>query len=128
MDLVFHLMVGSKKGVSAHQMHRMLELTYKTAWFMCHRIREAMSDGKLAPPLGGMSRTVEIDEAYIGGKEGNKNDRANAPLVARVGRARHQLWPSWSVVAVSVRSIFQWSMPRTSSRCSRHRSTTSRFL
>ncbi len=42
--LAFHLMASSKKGMSAHQLHRMLGVTYKTAWFLCHRIREAMAD------------------------------------------------------------------------------------
>lgn len=61
----FHLMAASKKGVSAHQLHRMLGLTYKTAWFMAHRIREAMKDGNPGP-LGGSGISVEADETFIG--------------------------------------------------------------
>jgi transposase-like protein len=59
------LMTASKKGVSAHQLHRTLEVTYKTAWFLAHRIREAMRDGELAP-FGGGGGMVEVDETYIG--------------------------------------------------------------
>lgn len=54
----FYLMCSSKKGVSAHQIHRSLNITYKAAWFMCHRIRTAMETGGLAP-LGGEGKTVE---------------------------------------------------------------------
>ena len=61
------LMTASKKGMSAHQMHRMLSVTYKTAWFMCHRIREAMREVNPAP-LGGEGKVVEADEAYKGRK------------------------------------------------------------
>jgi transposase-like protein len=63
--LAFHLMSASKKGISAHQLHRMLGVTYKTAWFMAHRIRECMRDG-FPGPLGGEEKTVEIDEMYVG--------------------------------------------------------------
>lgn len=70
--LAFHLMNSSKKGMSAHQMHRMLGITYKSAWFMCHRIREAMAPIK-AGPLGGHGKIVEADTTYIGGKESNKH-------------------------------------------------------
>jgi transposase-like protein len=63
------LMSASKKGISAHQLHRTLEITYKSAWFLCHRIREAMRDGSLAP-MGGAGKTVEIDETIIGKIEG----------------------------------------------------------
>ena len=59
------LMTASKKGVSAHQLHRTLEVTYKTAWFLAHRIREAMRDGELAP-FGGNGGIVEVDETFIG--------------------------------------------------------------
>ena len=58
------LMTASKKGVSAHQLHRTLEVTYKTAWFLAHRIREAMRDGELAP-FGAGGGGVEVDETYI---------------------------------------------------------------
>ena len=66
--IAYHLMAASKKGISAHQLHRMLGVTYKTAWFMAHRIREAMRE--INPgPLGGEGKAVEVDETYIGGKE-----------------------------------------------------------
>ena len=66
--LAVHLMASSKKGMSAHQMHRMLGVTYQTAWFMEHRIRAAMADGSLTP-MGGEGVTVEIDETFIGQKK-----------------------------------------------------------
>lgn len=61
-----HLMASSKKGMSAHQLHRMLGVHYQTAWFMEHRIREAMREGGLLPPLGGQGKIVEADETYFG--------------------------------------------------------------
>lgn len=66
--LATHLMCSSKKGMSAHQLHRMLGVTYKTAWFMAHRIREAMIDVGL-PPMGGEGKNVQADETYIGSKK-----------------------------------------------------------
>lgn len=60
-----YLMTSSKKGISAHQLHRTLEVTYKTAWFLAHRIREAMRDGTLAP-MGGSGKIIEADETVIG--------------------------------------------------------------
>jgi transposase-like protein len=62
--LATHLLCASKKGVSSHQIHRTLGVTYKTAWFMTHRIREAMKDGFLSP-VGGEGKTVEADETYL---------------------------------------------------------------
>jgi len=63
--LAIHLLCSYKKGMSAHQLHRMLGVTYKSAWFMVHRIRYAMRQSDLFTKMGG---TVEIDETYIGGK------------------------------------------------------------
>jgi transposase-like protein len=72
----FHLYASSKKGMSAHQLHRMLGVTYKTAWFMAHRIREAMkADVKTDGPIGGAGKTVEADETYIG----RKDDQSPSP-------------------------------------------------
>jgi transposase-like protein len=92
------LLCASKKGMSAHQMHRMLGVTYKSAWFMCHRLREAMAPLK-AGPFGGEGMVVEADLTYVGGKEHNKHPdkrlgRSNKgkqivhTLVERGGRAR----------------------------------------
>jgi transposase-like protein len=69
-----HLMVSSKKGVSSHQLHRTLEVTYKTAWFLSHRIREAMRSGDLTP-FGGNGGDVEVDETYIGREPGSPQAR-----------------------------------------------------
>jgi transposase-like protein len=66
--LASHLMTASKKGVSAHQLHRMLHVTYKTAWFMEHRLREAMATPN-SSPIGGEGKIVEADEAYHGKRE-----------------------------------------------------------
>jgi transposase-like protein len=63
--LAFYLMNASKKGMSAHQMHRMLGVTYKSAWFMCHRVREAMIDTDKTP-MGGNGGIVQADETYYG--------------------------------------------------------------
>ncbi len=60
-----YLMCASKKGVSSHQLHRTLEITYKSAWFLTHRIREAMRDGSLSP-MGGSGQIVEVDETWHG--------------------------------------------------------------
>ena len=90
--LATYLLSASKKGMSAHQLHRMLGVTYKTAWFMCHRIREAMDQP--SGPLGGPGAVVEADETYVGGKARNRATRKPAPkkavvaLVERDGRAR----------------------------------------
>lgn len=69
-----YLMTSSKKGISAHQLHRALDVTYKTAWFLAHRIREAMREGDLTP-FGQGGGAVEVDETYIGKKEGAGNPK-----------------------------------------------------
>src|SRR5690348_11937160 len=66
------LMTASKKGVSAHQIHRMLGISYKSTWFMMHRLREAMRVGGLVPPMGETGGAVEVDETYIGRIKGMK--------------------------------------------------------
>src|SRR5881396_2514791 len=63
--LAYHLLCASKKGMSAHQLHRMLKVTYRSAWFMAHRIRYTMAQEPLSSKLNGI---IEIDETYVGGK------------------------------------------------------------
>ncbi len=90
----FRLMAGSKKGFSAHQLHRTLNVDYKTAWFMEHRIRECMDENADASPLGGEGKFVEADETYVGGKARNRaykpapKKEAVFSLVERDGKAR----------------------------------------
>ena len=87
-----HLICASKKGMSAKQIERMLGVTYKTAWFMCHRIREAMYGATGNGPIGGANQVVEADETYVGGKAKNRAFRKPAPkkaVVALVEREGH---------------------------------------
>lgn len=105
--LATFLLASSKKGMSAHQLHRMLGVTYKTAWFMAHRIHEAMADDTTSGPMGGEGKTIEADETYIGkretprklargriptytksGKSGGAQKRIVVGLVERGGKAR----------------------------------------
>ncbi len=84
--LANYLMNASKKGVSAHQLHRTLGVTYKTAWFMAHRLREAMRDDSGAP-MGGEGKIVEADETVVGGKERNKRlSKRNPKNIGAVGK------------------------------------------
>jgi len=69
-----HLMVSSKKGISSHQLSRVLEIQYNSAWFLSHRIREAMREGSLAP-FGSGGGAVEVDETYIGKRKGAGNPK-----------------------------------------------------
>ena len=91
--LASHLMASSKKGISAHQLHRMLGITYKSAWFMAHRIREAMKDDG-SEPMGGEGKHVEADETYQGTRDRHAKKRSPShkrvvfTLVERKGRAR----------------------------------------
>jgi len=92
----FYLMASSKKGVSSHQLHRALGVTYKTAWFLTHRIREAMrAGGLMAPFLGKGGKPVEVDETFIGRVKGMPKGKAAwahknvvLTLVERGGAAR----------------------------------------
>jgi len=90
------LMSSSKKGFSAHQLHRMLGITYKSAWFMAHRIRHAMAQPIFPDKLGGI---VEVDETYIGSKNDQDASKSRAhlttvvSLVERSGRVRSLIMP-----------------------------------
>jgi hypothetical protein len=74
--LAYHLLCASKKGMSAHQLHRMLKVTYRSAWFMAHRIRYTMSQEPLLSKLQGI---IEVDETYIGGKPRIRHPQAVRP-------------------------------------------------
>jgi transposase-like protein len=107
--IAFHMFASSKKGFSAHQLHRTLGCKYETAWFIHHRVMEAMRTGGLdLPPMGGEGKIVEADETYFGGVESSKmrtaktsgrkftksgksgpsNKRAIVTLVERGGKVR----------------------------------------
>jgi transposase-like protein len=96
--LAYHLLCASKKGMSAHQLHRMLKVTYRSAWFMAHRIRYTMSQEPLSPKLTGI---IEIDETYVGGKV-----RIHTPTAVRPGvRAKDR--PSQYANKAPVVSVLQ---------------------
>ncbi len=99
--IAIYMMASGKNGVAAHELHRDLEITYKSAWFMAHRIRYAMTEGPLADKLSGI---IEADETYVGGKPRYKaasrqeaakqrmdNKTAVVSLVERGGRVRSQV-------------------------------------
>lgn len=117
--MAFRLMAASKKGISAHQMHRMMGITYKTAWFMNHRIREAMGLPKSSGPIGGEGKTVESDETFVGGKAKNvkrgKPTPKKHPVVALIERdgemrAKHVA----DVTAKTVREVLVTQVSRKS--------------
>ena len=94
--MAYHLICSSKKGMSAHQLHRMLGIGYRAAWFMAHRIRYSMTDTSTVK-LSGPDKTVEVDETYVGGRQrGHKgrptitssNKTAVVALVERRGKVR----------------------------------------
>lgn len=93
--LAIHLMSASKKGMSAHQLHRMIGITYKSAWFLAHRIRLAMKETN-PTPLGGEGKSVQADETYYGNsskrakgyKKGHRHKASVVALVEPKGRVR----------------------------------------
>lgn len=113
-----HLLMASKKGMSAMQIGRMLDLPYKTAWFLMHRIRESLRPvGAEAGPLGGQGMTVEADETYVGGKAKNRKNQvpkkeAVVALVERGGRVRSQHMPD--VTAKSLRPMLHAQIDKKS--------------
>jgi transposase-like protein len=109
---IIHLMCASKKGISTRQVQRMLECSMKTAWFLTHRIREAMkaNHGGIFPePMGGAGKTVEVDETYIGRAAGTKaflpvsEKQPVVALVERNGSVRSFHFPT--IRANSLRSV-----------------------
>jgi transposase-like protein len=118
--LATFLVTSSKKGISAHQIHRTLGVTYKTAWFMCHRIREAMTPAASASrPIGGSGKIIESDETFVGGKAKNVHKGKPIPpkrpvvaLVERGGelRAKHVA----DVTAKTIRDVLVTQASRKS--------------
>ena len=105
--MAFALLSASKKGMSAHQLHRMLGVTYKTSWYMCHRIRFAM-EGLFSIKLQGV---VEVDETYIGGKKKNwiaRQPRPKVPVISLVQRGGDvRSFPVEHADAKSARKLIQ---------------------
>lgn len=129
--MAFYMMASSKKGMSAHQLHRSLDITYKSAWFLCHRIRLAMANGGIGSPMGGSGQIVEADETYFGpvknpgtfrgdgrpykrgGKQtGPANKRPVIALVERGGKAR--LFHVVDANRVTVEKILRENVDRAS--------------
>src|SRR5258708_39681793 len=102
-------MASSKKGISSHQMHRALGITYKSAWFLTHRIRDAMRGGSVLPPLGGSGKVLEVDETYIGRLQASR-------FAYAAQRTRTQFLPLSSDVALPAASISTMRPSPTSRR------------
>jgi transposase-like protein len=110
--LATHLLCASKKGISAHQLWRMLGFgSYRTAWFMAHRIREGMREAKLPGSMGGEGKFVEADETFVGGRAKNRAYKESPPkeavmaLVEREGRVRSFHLRTANVTADTVKPI-----------------------
>ncbi len=117
--MAIHLMCASKKGMSAHQLHRMLGITYKCAWFMGHRIRYAMAQQSFIKMQG----VIECDETYVGGK-GKTQFRGRATgatrtavvsVISRHGEARS--FPVTRVTADNLRTILKKNVERSAHLC-----------
>jgi transposase-like protein len=114
-----HMFNSGKNGVSAHEIHRQLGVTYKTAWFMMHRLREAMNELNPAP-MGGKGQSVQADETYYGNsskraksyRKGRKHKSQVVALVEPQGRAR--AFQVKSATAEAVRTILVTNVHRTS--------------
>lgn len=110
--IAVYLLCSSKKGMSAHQLHRMLGVTYKTAWFMFHRLRFAVKQPAFKGPLGGPGKTVEADETWIGGRkrgvgkgQGWRNKTTVFSVLERGGDVRSM--PMGSVTASGLREALK---------------------
>jgi hypothetical protein len=96
--MAIHLLCASKKSMSAHQLHRMLGITYRAAWFMAHRLRHAMKDDAM-----GLSGIIEVDETYVGGPRRRRvgrpgpNDAVKTPVMALVERGERVITDDLSV-------------------------------
>ena len=117
--LAIHLLSSSKKGMSAHQLHRNLGISYKAAWFMAHRLRYAMSAGPLQSMMKGV---VEVDETYIGGKRKGRRGRPGpgddkkVPVVALVERGgRVRAFPMMRVTSNNLREVIAKNIDRKKS-------------
>lgn len=115
-----HLLIASKKGMSALQIGLMPGLPYKTAWFMCHRIRELLRE--TMPEAGPLSGKNKLFEAYIGGKETNNTRRSANPRNKEAGakslsshwwRAAVRSAPVTSPTSAPGRSAMRWSLTLT---------------
>lgn len=120
--LAMHLMAASKKGMSSKQLQRMLGITYKSAWFLSMRIREAMSPDPKDGPLGGEGKVIESDETFIGGKKKNVHRGKPEPkkhavhaLVERGGKMRVK-----HVTDVTARTLRQNLVTMTSRKSELH--------
>src|ERR1051326_8235643 len=122
--LASRLMAASKKGFSAHELHRCMDISYEGAWFLFHRLREAADDIDETGPLGGEGKIIETDEAYIGGREANKHKSkrkvkggpgGKMPVVALVERSgRTKSFHVANVTAANLRDIMVRHIDRKS--------------
>src|SRR6476646_10113371 len=115
--LATHIMAASKKGMSAKPMERMLGVTYKTAWFLCHRIREAMDGASNPSPMGGPGKIVQADETWVGGKAKNRAFRKPAKkkiVVTLVEDGRARSFHVANIMASNLRPILVTHVDRNS--------------